>query len=284
CETGKFGANCKQECHCADNTLCALDTGVCGNNQCEDGWRGTNCQYGPCPVGYYGDFCNLTCSCSGGEDACSEVEANCANGCVVPWTGTACNQDNGAGNIILTYVRVNSGQAANVTCTVIRNPLVAQSDLVLSPIGTLLTADEDARSYKQTKVVEITLETAMQVTCSVSGTELMETILLMPNGQSDPPYVAVVKSPVATTAYPTTIEVYTGDSQTASVTFDKAVLEQGRYMFTFNSPRVPDEAMTNINSEPATLTLPTTMETAARTGILTVTEDESRGMEGLGDQ
>ncbi|XP_071811276.1 uncharacterized protein [Apostichopus japonicus] len=277
CETGKFGANCKQECHCADNTLCALDTGVCENNQCEDGWRGTNCQYGPCPVGYYGDFCNLTCSCSGGEDACSEVEANCANGCVVPWTGTACNQDNGAGNIILTYVRVNSGQAANVTCTVIRNPLVAQSDLVLSPIGTLLTADEDARSYKQTKVVEITLETAMQVTCSVSGTELMETILLMPNGQSDPPYVAVVKSPVATTAYPTTIEVYTGDSQTASVTFDKAVLEQGRYMFTLNSPRVPDEAMTNINSEPATLTLPTTMETAARTGIytITVTEDES---------
>ncbi|PIK53416.1 hypothetical protein BSL78_09699 [Apostichopus japonicus] len=164
CETGKFGANCKQECHCADNALCALDTD------------------GPCPVGYYGDFCNLTCSCSGGEDACSEVEANCANGCAVPWIGIACNQDNGAGNIILTYVRVNSGQAANVTCTVIRNPLVAQSDLVLSPIGTLLTADEDARSYNQTKVVEITLETVMQVTCSVSGTELMETISLMPNG------------------------------------------------------------------------------------------------------
>ncbi|XP_071811254.1 uncharacterized protein [Apostichopus japonicus] len=187
CETGKFGANCKQECHCADNALCALDTGVCGNNQCEDGWRGTNCQYGPCPVGYYGDFCNLTCSCSGGEDACSEVEANCANGCAVPWTGIACNQDNGAGNIILTYVRVNSGQAAKVTCTVIRNPLVAQSDLVLSPIGTLLTADEDARSYNQTKVVEITLETAMQVTCSVSGTELMETISLMPNDTSASP-------------------------------------------------------------------------------------------------
>ncbi|PIK44886.1 hypothetical protein BSL78_18271 [Apostichopus japonicus] len=94
CETGKFGANCKQECHCADNTLCALDTGVCENNQCEDGWRGTNCQLvdGPCPVGVYGDFCNLPCSCSGGEDACSEVEANCVNGCAVPWTGIACDQ------------------------------------------------------------------------------------------------------------------------------------------------------------------------------------------------
>ncbi|XP_071811279.1 uncharacterized protein [Apostichopus japonicus] len=277
CEAGKFGANCKQECHCANNSLCALDTGVCEDNQCEDGWRGTNCQYGPCPVGYYGDFCNLNCSCSGGEDACSEVEANCANGCAVPWTGTACNQDNGAGNIILTYVTVNSGQAANVTCTVIRNPLVAQSDLVLSPIGTLLTAEEDARSYKQTKVVEITLETAMQVTCSVRDTELMETISLMPNGQPDPPYVALVRSPVATATNPTIIKVHTGDSQTASVTFDKAVLQGQRYNFTENIPRVPDEAMTNISSEPATLTLPTTMETASRTGIytITVTEDES---------
>ncbi|PIK52611.1 hypothetical protein BSL78_10492 [Apostichopus japonicus] len=87
----------------------------------------------------------------------------------------------------------------------------------------------------------------------------------------------MVRSPVATETNPTTIEVYTGGYQSASVTFDKAVLEQGRYMFTLNSPRVPDEAMTNINSEPATLTLPTTMDTAARTGIytITVTEDES---------
>ncbi|PIK40989.1 hypothetical protein BSL78_22162 [Apostichopus japonicus] len=98
----------------------------------------------------------------------------------------------------------------------------------------------------------------------------------------NPQYVAVVRSPVATTTNPTTIEVYTGGSQTADVTFDKAVLLPGGadspgYMFTLNSPRVPDEAMTNISSEPATLTLPTTMDTAARTGIytITVTEDES---------
>ncbi|XP_071810716.1 receptor-type tyrosine-protein phosphatase mu-like isoform X3 [Apostichopus japonicus] len=186
CERGKFGANCKQECHCANNSLCALDTGLCEDNQCEDGWRGTNCQYGPCPVGVYGDFCNLPCSCSDGGDACSEVEVNCANGCAVPWTGIACDEDNGAGNIILTYVRVNSGQAANVTCTVIRNPPVAESDLVLSLTGTLLTADEDARSYNQTKVVGITLETAMEVTCSIRDTELMETILLMPYAPEKP--------------------------------------------------------------------------------------------------
>ncbi|XP_071839785.1 receptor-type tyrosine-protein phosphatase kappa-like, partial [Apostichopus japonicus] len=179
CERGKFGANCKQKCHCADNSLCALDTGVCQNNQCEDGWTGINCQFN-CPVGFYGVACNLRCSCPSGEGACSEVEANCANGCAVPWTGIACDRDNGAGNFSLTYVRVNSGQTANVTCTVIRNPLVAKSDLLLRLTGTLLTADEDARSYKQTKVVEITLETAMQVTCSVSGTELMETINLIP--------------------------------------------------------------------------------------------------------
>ncbi|PIK52615.1 hypothetical protein BSL78_10496 [Apostichopus japonicus] len=133
-----------------------------------------------CLPGVYGDFCNLPCSCSDGGDACSEVEANCGHGCAVPWTGIACDEDNGAGKIILTYVRVNPGQAANVTCTVIRNPLVAQSDLVLSPIGTELTAHEDARSYKQTKVVGITLEADTEVTCSVRDTELMETILLMP--------------------------------------------------------------------------------------------------------
>ncbi|XP_071811257.1 receptor-type tyrosine-protein phosphatase mu-like isoform X6 [Apostichopus japonicus] len=179
CERGKFGANCKQECHCADNSLCALDTGVCQNNQCEDGWTGINCQFN-CPVGFYGVVCNLPCSCPSGEDGCSEVEANCANGCAVPWTGIACDQDNGAGNISLTYVRVNSGQTANVTCTVIRNPLVAQSDLVLSPTGTLLTADEDARSYNQTKVVGITLEAGTEVTCSISSTQLMETINLIP--------------------------------------------------------------------------------------------------------
>ncbi|PIK46834.1 hypothetical protein BSL78_16293 [Apostichopus japonicus] len=106
-------------------------------------------------------------------------------------------------------------------------------------------------------------------------------LFLLP-GQPDPPYVALVRSPVATATNPTIIIVHTGDSQTASVTFDKAVVLPGGadspgYMFTLNSPRVPDEAMTNISSEPATLTLPTTMETAARTGIytITVTEDES---------
>ncbi|PIK56480.1 putative receptor-type tyrosine-protein phosphatase F isoform X1 [Apostichopus japonicus] len=182
CERGKFGANCKQECHCANNSLCALDTGLCEDNQCEDGWRGTNCQLvdAPCLPGVYGDFCNLPCSCSDGGDACSEVEANCGHGCAVPWTGIACDEENGAGNIILTYVRVNPGQAANVTCTVIRNPLVAQSDLVLSPTGTLFTADEDARGYNQTKVVGITLEAGTEVTCSIRDTELMETIMLVP--------------------------------------------------------------------------------------------------------
>ncbi|XP_071811261.1 receptor-type tyrosine-protein phosphatase mu-like isoform X2 [Apostichopus japonicus] len=182
CERGKFGANCKQECHCADNYLCDLDTGVCDNNQCEDGWRGKNCQFvdAPCPVGYYGGLCNLPCSCPSEENACSEVEDNCANGCAVPWTGIACNQDNGLGNFSLTYVRVNSGQTANVTCTVIRNPLVAESDLVLSPTGTLLTADEDARSYNQTKVVGIKLDAGTDVTCSISSTNLKETIILVP--------------------------------------------------------------------------------------------------------
>ena len=49
-------------------------------------------------------------------------------------------------------------------------------------------------------------------------------------GQSDPLYVAVLRSPVATTTSPTVIEVYRGDgSGTASVVFDKAVRILGRF-------------------------------------------------------
>ena len=42
--TGRFGRNCGQTCHCADgNDKCLWDTGDCEDG-CEEGWKGLNCQ------------------------------------------------------------------------------------------------------------------------------------------------------------------------------------------------------------------------------------------------
>ena len=44
CDEGKYGANCRLQCHCAEGVPCLKDTGECKNGQCHPDWYGINCQ------------------------------------------------------------------------------------------------------------------------------------------------------------------------------------------------------------------------------------------------
>ncbi|KAJ8039739.1 Receptor-type tyrosine-protein phosphatase T [Holothuria leucospilota] len=101
---------------------------------------------------------------------------------------------------------------------------------------------------------------------------------------SDSNIAVLVRSPVATSGEPTNIMVYRDDAR-RNVTFDKAKLEGGTrtccqfLQYRNNNPRIPDDAMSNTISEPATLTLPVTMPTDERHGIYSVTVQEDGGEE-----
>ena len=45
CAIGRYGADCKQECHCKRQDLCDRFTGSCALG-CASGWRGPACQIG----------------------------------------------------------------------------------------------------------------------------------------------------------------------------------------------------------------------------------------------
>lgn len=42
CETGKFGENCENSCHCKTSG-CGIEDGHCYDPGCEDGWSGDRC-------------------------------------------------------------------------------------------------------------------------------------------------------------------------------------------------------------------------------------------------
>ncbi|XP_022087743.1 fibronectin type III domain-containing protein 1-like [Acanthaster planci] len=44
CAEGKYGADCKQTCHCASGETCSKDTGECSNGVCDSSFYGINCQ------------------------------------------------------------------------------------------------------------------------------------------------------------------------------------------------------------------------------------------------
>lgn len=74
------------------------------------------------------------------------------------------------------------------------------------------------------------------------------------------------------------------DDAGRSVVFDKAVLEgtttRNQYLkFRDNTPRIPDLAMSDNISEPATLTLPVSMTRAQRHGIYSITITDDHGEE-----
>ncbi|XP_038048234.1 angiopoietin-1 receptor-like [Patiria miniata] len=50
CSEGKYGADCKQTCHCAHGDTCSKDTGECSSGVCDFSYFGINCQCTNRPV------------------------------------------------------------------------------------------------------------------------------------------------------------------------------------------------------------------------------------------
>ncbi|XP_035781699.1 abnormal pharyngeal pumping eat-20-like [Anopheles albimanus] len=59
CKNGTWGVNCKNRCHCQNQSLCDTKNGHC---RCVDGWMGKHCET-PCPDGFYGTMCGARCDC-----------------------------------------------------------------------------------------------------------------------------------------------------------------------------------------------------------------------------
>ena len=45
CDYNRYGANCSQECYCADNQPCDKESGLCASS-CADGYHGEKCDLG----------------------------------------------------------------------------------------------------------------------------------------------------------------------------------------------------------------------------------------------
>ncbi|XP_071852125.1 uncharacterized protein [Apostichopus japonicus] len=210
CSNSKFGADCKQDCHCADGSGCASDTGVCSNGICAEGFKGVNCQVeDPCHVGSYGNLCTLPCSCFLGND-CQDVEDNCERGCAEPWTGLACDNNTGSGKIeFIDFLKVNIGITTTITCTAIRNPILESQDLILT-IGDAVVTDvtlvvPDDREYRLTSSLEHVLMEPVTIECSIRGIDVKRELSIAPY---ELPYFASNEDVLlSSNVTPTTIEL-----------------------------------------------------------------------------
>ncbi|XP_071851983.1 receptor-type tyrosine-protein phosphatase mu-like isoform X2 [Apostichopus japonicus] len=212
CSDGKFGADCKQDCHCADGSGCASDTGVCSNGICAEGFKGVNCQVrDPCDdVGTYGELCTLPCSCSSGEN-CQDVEENCERGCAEPWTGLACDNNTGPGKIeLIDFVKVNEGISTTITCTAISNPILDSQDLILTFDGAVvpdgLSVVPNAREYRLTTSWVKVLTELVTIECSIDGVDVKRELSIAPY---ELPYFASNEDVLLSwNVTPTTIELF----------------------------------------------------------------------------
>ncbi|XP_071852114.1 uncharacterized protein [Apostichopus japonicus] len=210
CSDGKFGADCKQDCHCADGSGCASDTGVCSNDICAEGFKGVNCQVeNPCHVGTYGDLCTLPCSCTSGDN-CQDVEENCKRGCAEPWTGLACDINTGPGKIeLIDFVKVNEGISTTITCTAIRNPILESQDLILTFDGAdvpdALSVVPDDREYRLTSSWEEVLVEPVTIECSIRGIDVKRELSIVP--YESPNFASNEDVLLSSKVTPTTIEL-----------------------------------------------------------------------------
>ncbi|XP_053400469.1 uncharacterized protein LOC123558234 [Mercenaria mercenaria] len=91
CEVGAFGYECSKKCHCADNQPCAQVTGLCQNNACKTGWRGSACDE-KCLPDTFGDECREKCYCEVGT--CTSNYGICTGKCRRGYYGPHCNLEN----------------------------------------------------------------------------------------------------------------------------------------------------------------------------------------------
>ncbi len=81
CPSGRYGANCLQECHCRQMTSCDRFTGQCTgeSNGCLASWFGNNCQIPDvCENDYFGENCALKCQCLN-DQPCARLTGQCSN-------------------------------------------------------------------------------------------------------------------------------------------------------------------------------------------------------------
>ncbi|XP_033636809.1 receptor-type tyrosine-protein phosphatase F-like [Asterias rubens] len=89
CHDGTYGANCDQNCHCADSASCDGTTGEC-DGDCAAGYKGDNCQV-QCTSGEFGLNCNQTCHCADVE-SCNGTTGRCIGDCASGYKGDNCQE------------------------------------------------------------------------------------------------------------------------------------------------------------------------------------------------
>ena len=84
CDKGFYGADCADECSCANGIRCDPGTGSC---LCGLGVRGADCDR-PCTPGQYGPGCVHACECQ--NDAVCDPVTGCCE-CTPGWYGKNCD-------------------------------------------------------------------------------------------------------------------------------------------------------------------------------------------------
>ncbi|XP_041476167.1 angiopoietin-1 receptor-like [Lytechinus variegatus] len=125
CETGYYGSQCTDKCHCMDDVSCDKTTGACPQ-KCALGYSvrdgQENCQ--ECEGGTFGLNCLQQCHCA--QEACEIQRGLCNGQCLDGWIEPYCQR-------ISRYdvVRVNPYQPSNITCYVEGIPLPDASSVDL---------------------------------------------------------------------------------------------------------------------------------------------------------
>jgi hypothetical protein len=61
CDDGYYG-NCVSQCHCRNGIVCDKPTGICPDNQCDQGWMGSTCSNGNTSSSFTSVFLQNSCS------------------------------------------------------------------------------------------------------------------------------------------------------------------------------------------------------------------------------
>ncbi|KAK3751098.1 hypothetical protein RRG08_019305 [Elysia crispata] len=88
CQDGQYGLDCERQCNCRNQTNCFIHSGGCPFG-CEPGYAGVDCM--ECQVGRYGDDCSRICNDTcGGDNSCDRLSGACSLGCDPGYTGAFC--------------------------------------------------------------------------------------------------------------------------------------------------------------------------------------------------
>ncbi|XP_071485099.1 uncharacterized protein [Diadema antillarum] len=129
CDTGYYGMQCIDKCHCENDVSCDKITGECPQRRCAAGYRVESGQIhcsSECQHGFYGEDCAKACHCQ--DEACDTVTGSCTGQCLLNWLEPDCQT---GVDVISRHVQVNPISQALLFCRARGNPLPSDTDVGL---------------------------------------------------------------------------------------------------------------------------------------------------------